>query len=81
MSGIGAAQTTLIAKASELTGAGRTVRLIRTMLVPRKCRCMSFYECADPAVVRRLHEESGLPIDKIWEMFDLSTSKELDNVI
>lgn len=68
---LAAAQAALIAKAAELTNAGSAVRLVRSMIAPRGGRCLSVFECADPAIVWRLHEDAGLPADGAMEVFDL----------
>lgn len=71
MEQLGAAQKAAIAKAGEMTKAGRPVSYIRSTFVPGEGACMCLFEAASAADVEKLNKDAGIPFSRVVEALDL----------
>lgn len=71
MEQLGAAQKAAIAKAGEMTKAGRPVQYLRTTFVPSEGCCMCLFEAGSAADVEQLNREAQIPFDRVVEALDL----------
>lgn len=55
--------------ADELTRAGKPIRYVRSIFVPREETCFFLYEAASADVVRAAAIEAELPFERVTEAF------------
>ena len=72
MTDLAAAQQLAIKKSKEFTGAGTSMRYIRSTFAPADGRCICLFEANNAADVRRLNDEAKLPYDRVVEALDLT---------
>lgn len=71
MEQLGAAQKAAIAKAGEMTKAGRPVSYLRTTFVPSEGCCMCLFEAGSASDVEKLNKDAGIPFSRVVEALDL----------
>jgi uncharacterized protein DUF4242 len=63
-------EAAVVSKAAEMTAAGRSIRYLRSTVIPKDGRCLSFYESGEAGIVWLLNEQVGLSFERVSEVYD-----------
>ncbi len=69
--GLAAAQRAAIDVSERYTQAGRPLRYIRSVFIPGEERSLCLFEAGDSETVAAGNREAGLPVDRVFEAYDL----------